>query len=308
MRNDGEQSLLPAASDMPTKGVKMAGARADGRWPTGVIVTSPPSAIGDRQSYNLYSDNMFPYKDENPTYLKPVITVGLVVLNLLAWFLVQGAGSEQALAESICELGLIPGDLLRRLPAGYELPIGQGMACVMTGTLAWHTPFTSMFLHGGWFHLLGNMWFLWVFGNNVEDAMGHARFVVFYLLCGLLAAAAQVASAPSSPVPMVGASGAISGVMGAYLVLYPRVRVHTIIFLGIFITRATLPAWMMLVYWAFLQILGSLPAIAGAEAGGGVAFMAHLGGFAAGVVLIRLFAKPEFVERHRRPAVVGSWS
>jgi membrane associated rhomboid family serine protease len=250
---------------------------------------------------------MFPYRDENPTYLKPVVTLGLVALNLIAWFMVQGAGSEQVLARSICELGLIPGELLGRLPEGYELPLGEGMACVMTGTPAWHTPLTSMFLHGGWFHLLGNMWFLWVFGNNVEDAMGHVRFAVFYLLCGLLAAAAQVASGPSSPVPMVGASGAISGVMGAYLVLYPRVRVHTLIFLGIIFFRVTLPAWMMLVYWAFLQMLGSLPAVAGAETGGGVAFMAHLGGFAAGVVLIRLFAKPEFVERHRRPAIVGTW-
>jgi membrane associated rhomboid family serine protease len=250
---------------------------------------------------------MFPYKDENPTSIRPVITVSVVVINVLAWLLLQGAGNAGALAESICELGLIPGDLLGRLPDGYELPIGQGMACVMSGSPALHTPFTSMFLHGSWFHLLGNMWFLWVFGNNIEDAMGHLRFVVFYLLCGLLAAAAQVASAPSSPVPMVGASGAISGVMGAYLVLYPRVRVHTIIFLGIFITRVTLPAWLMLVYWAFLQMLGSLPAVAGADSGGGVAFMAHLGGFVAGVVLIRLFAKSEFVDRHRRPVVVGTF-
>jgi membrane associated rhomboid family serine protease len=246
---------------------------------------------------------MFPYRDENPTYLTPVVTVGFVVVNLLAWVLVQGAGSEQALAESVCELGLIPGELLGRLPEGYELPIGRDMACVMTGTPAWHTAVTSMFLHGGWFHLLGNMWFLWVFGNNIEDAMGHARFVVFYLVCGLLAAAAQVASGPSSPVPMVGASGAISGVMGAYLVLYPRVRVHTIIFLGIFLTRVTLPAWVMLLYWAFFQVLGSLPAIASRQTGGGVAFMAHLGGFVAGVVLIKLFAKPAYVARHRRPAV-----
>jgi membrane associated rhomboid family serine protease len=246
---------------------------------------------------------MFPYRDENPTYLTPVVTVGFVVVNLLAWVLVQGAGSEQALAESVCELGLIPGELLGRLPEGYELPIGRDMACVMTGTPAWHTAVTSMFLHGGWFHLLGNMWFLWVFGNNIEDAMGHARFVVFYLVCGLLAAAAQVASGPSSPVPMVGASGAISGVMGAYLVLYPRVLVHTIIFLGIFLTRVTLPAWVMLLYWAFFQVLGSLPAIASRQTGGGVAFMAHLGGFVAGVVLIKLFAKPAYVARHRRPAV-----
>jgi membrane associated rhomboid family serine protease len=160
-----------------------------------------------------------------------------------------------------------------------------------------------MFLHGGWFHLIGNMWFLWVFGNNIEDAMGHGRFVGFYLLCGLLAAAAQVATGPSSPVPMVGASGAISGVMGAYLVLYPRVRVHTLIFLGFFLTRVPLPAWIMLLYWAFLQLVGSVPAIAGGQTGGGVAFMAHLGGFVAGAALIKLFAKPEFVRRHRRPVM-----
>jgi membrane associated rhomboid family serine protease len=251
---------------------------------------------------------MFPYKDENPTYLKPVITLGIVGLNVLVWMLVQGAGAERQLAQSVCELGLIPGELLGRLPEGYELPIGQGVACVMSGGAAWHTVLTSMFLHGGWFHLIGNMWFLWVFGNNIEDAMGHGRFVGFYLVCGLLAAAAQVAVSPSSPVPMVGASGAISGVMGAYLVLYPRVRVHSLVFLGFFLTRVTLPAWVMLIFWAVLQLLGSVPALTGAGAGGGVAFMAHLGGFVAGVSLIKLFAKPEFVNRHRRPvAVGGSW-
>ena len=244
---------------------------------------------------------MFPYKDENPTYLTPVVTVGIVLLNAAAWLVFQGAGTEPALTRSVCELGLIPGDLLGRVPEGYEFPVGQGMACVLGGTPAWHTTLTSMFMHGGWFHLVGNMWFLWVFGNNVEDAMGHARFVTFYLVCGLLAAAAQVAAGPSSPVPMVGASGAISGVMGAYLVLYPRVRVHTLIFLGFFLTRVTLPAWMMLLYWALLQFIGSLPAMAGAETGGGVAFAAHLGGFAAGAMLIRLFARGEFVTRHRRP-------
>jgi len=249
---------------------------------------------------------VFPYKDENPAYLKPVVTVGIVVVNLLVWFVVQGAGADRALTASVCELGLIPGELLGRLPAGYELPVGHGMACVMTGTPAWHTAVTSMFLHGGWFHLLGNMWFLWVFGNNIEDAMGHGRFIGFYLLCGLLAAAAQVAGDPSSPVPMVGASGAISGVMGAYLVLYPRVRVHTLVFLGIFLTRVTLPAWIMLVYWVFLQFVGSLPGLAGAQGGGGVAFMAHLGGFFAGVVLIKLFARPDHLHR-RRPVQQVTW-
>jgi membrane associated rhomboid family serine protease len=215
---------------------------------------------------------------------------------------IQGAGTEPALTRSVCELGLIPGDLLGRVPDGYEFPLGQGMACVLGGAPAWHTTLTSMFLHGGWFHLIGNMWFLWVFGNNIEDAMGHVRFVPFYLLCGLLAAAAQVAAGPSSPIPMVGASGAISGVMGAYLVLYPRVRVHTLIFLGFFLTRVTLPAWAMLLYWGLFQLVGSVPAMAGRAAGGGVAFVAHLGGFMAGVVLIKLFAQPEFVMRHRRSA------
>ena len=250
---------------------------------------------------------MFPYKDENPTYLAPVVTVGIVLLNAAAWLVFQGAGTEPALTRSVCELGLIPADLLGRVAKGYEFPLGQGMACVLGGAPAWHTTLTSMFLHGGWFHLIGNMWFLWVFGNNIEDAMGHGRFVPFYLLCGLLAAAAQVAAGPSSPIPMVGASGAISGVMGAYLVLYPRVRVHTLIFLGFFVTRVTLPAWVMLLYWGLLQFVGSVPAIAGAASGGGVAFVAHLGGFVAGAVLIKLFARPEFVARHRRPVVVGSW-
>jgi membrane associated rhomboid family serine protease len=247
---------------------------------------------------------MFPYKDENPTYLTPIVTLAVIAANVAVWLLVQGAGTMPALPESVCELGLIPGELLGRVPAGYQVPVGPGVACVVAEQPNWVTPVTSMFLHGGWFHLIGNMWFLWVFGNNIEDAMGHARFAVFYLVCGLLAAAAQVLAQPSSPIPMVGASGAISGIMGAYLVLYPRVRVHTLVFLGFFITRWTLPAYVMLLYWALIQMLGSLPSLAGTEAGGGVAFMAHLGGFAAGVLLIKLFARPDLVRRHRRPAVV----
>jgi membrane associated rhomboid family serine protease len=199
----------------------------------------------------------------------------------------------------------VPGELLGRVVPGTQIPVGEGLVCEVSASPNWITPLTSMFLHGSWFHLIGNMWFLWVFGNNIEDAMGHSRFVLFYLVCGLLAAAAQVLADPASPIPMVGASGAISGVMGAYLVLYPRVRVHTLVFLGFFITRWTLPAYLMLLYWALIQLLGSIPSLAGAQAGGGVAFMAHLGGFAAGVALIKLFAQPEFVRRHRRAAVVG---
>jgi membrane associated rhomboid family serine protease len=245
---------------------------------------------------------MFPYRDENPTFLTPFVTFAIIAANLAVWVLVQGAGAGIALPRSVCELGLIPGELLGRIPPGVEFPIAPGIACRTAGP-NWVTPLSSMFLHGGWLHLIGNMWFLWVFGNNIEDSMGHGRFVVFYLACGLVAAAAQILVSPGSAVPMVGASGAISGVMGAYLVLYPRVRVHTLVFLGFFITRWTLPAYVMLLYWALIQLLGSLPAMAEVQQGG-VAFMAHLGGFAAGVVLIKLFAKTEFVRRHRRPAVV----
>src|SRR4030095_15656603 len=140
-----------------------------------------------------------------------------------------------------------------------------------------------MFLHGSWMHLLGNMWFLWLFGNNIEDSMTRPRFVAFYLLCGLGAALAQVVADPNSEVPMVGASGAISGVMGAYLVLFPRVRVFTMVPLGFFITSMALPAWVMLIYWMVLQLIGGFSSALKPESGG-VAFWAHVGGFVAGVV------------------------
>jgi membrane associated rhomboid family serine protease len=154
-----------------------------------------------------------------------------------------------------------------------------------------------MFMHGGWFHIIGNMWFLWVFGDNVEDVMGPVRFVVFYLLCGLGAAAAQVFTDLSSTLPMVGASGAIGGVMGAYALLFPRARVKTLIFLGFFITTISVPAVFMLGYWFLLQVLGGLPALGSAK--GGVAFWAHIGGFVAGVVLIGLFARADYLAAYQ---------
>jgi membrane associated rhomboid family serine protease len=156
-------------------------------------------------------------------------------------------------------------------------------------------------------HLIGNMWFLWLFGNNIEDSMTRPRFVAFYLLSGLAAALLQVVFDPGSVIPMVGASGAISGVMGAYLVLYPRIRVFTFVPLGFFMTSVALPAWVMLIYWAFLQLVGGFTSIGGKE--GGVAFWAHIGGFVAGVVLVKLFARPQDVREHRshhwRPERVG---
>jgi membrane associated rhomboid family serine protease len=239
---------------------------------------------------------MFPYRDDNPTLATPVITFLLIGLNAAAWILIQGMGSEPLLSRSVCELGLIPGEYLGRVAAGTTLPMSPTTTCVL-GESQWFTPLSSMFLHGGWFHLIGNMWFLWVFGNNVEDSMGHVRYLVFYLLSGLAAAAAQTVLNPASAIPMVGASGAISGVMGAYVVLYPRVRVHMLVVLGFFITRVAVPAFLMLGYWFLLQILGGLPSLG--EERGGVAFFAHAGGFLAGALLILVFRDPELVARHR---------
>src|SRR5690606_12157860 len=188
----------------------------------------------------------------------------LIVANVLAWVLVQGMGSEAGMVESVCRLGLIPGELLGRVAPGTEVRLGPHSTCVLGQTDTWYTVLTSMFLHGGWMHLIGNMWFLWVFGNNVEDSMGRVRYLAFYLLCGVAAAMAQVALDPASVVPMVGASGAISGVMGAYVLLYPRVRVHLLLFLFFYVTTFTLPAWMMLGYWFVVQLLSGTATL-GAE-------------------------------------------
>ena len=157
-----------------------------------------------------------------------------------------------------------------------------------------------MFLHGSWMHLLGNMWFLWIFGNNIEDSTGKFRFLLFYLICGAAAALAQGFASPRSPVPMVGASGAISGIMGGYILLYPRVRVHMLIFLGVFITRVVVPAYFMLGYWFLLQIFGGM---IGYQEEGGVAFIAHAGGFVAGMLLIFLFRNRELVASRQSPIV-----
>jgi rhomboid family protein len=238
---------------------------------------------------------MFPYRDDNPTLATPVVTLLLIAANVVFWVAVQGMGAEPTLSRSVCELGLIPGEFLGRLPDGFSIPMSRSTVCVVTGERSWFTPLTSMFMHGGWFHLIGNMWFLWVFGNNVEDSMGHLRYLGFYLLCGVAAAATQTLVNPSSAIPMVGASGAISGVMGAYIVLYPRVRVHMIVFLAIFITRIVVPAYLMLGYWFLLQLIGG--GLASGE--GGVAFWAHAGGFVAGALLIHVFRDPELVAKHR---------
>ncbi|MBV8808378.1 MAG: rhomboid family intramembrane serine protease [Acidobacteriaceae bacterium] len=150
---------------------------------------------------------------------------------------------------------------------------------------------TSMFLHGGWLHLIGNMWFLWVFGSHIEDAMGPGRFLIFYLISGVASAAVQTIVYIGSPVPTIGASGAIAGVMGAFLILYPRVRVVTLIFIVVFVTTIDIPAAFMLLYWFFLQVLSGLGSLASISQAQGIAWFAHVGGFVAGILLIRLFAR-----------------
>ena len=243
---------------------------------------------------------MFPIRDDNPNVLTPLVTYALIAANAAAWLLLQGLGSEPALSRSVCTLGLIPGELLGTVAAGTELPLGPSSSCIISASPSWATAISSMFMHGGWLHLLGNMWFLWVFGDNVEDSMGHLRFAVFYLSCGLAAAGLQVATNPASAVPMVGASGAIGGVMGAYIVLYPRVHVQVLVILGFYITTVAVPAIFMLGYWLLLQLLGGFSSFG--ATGGGVAFWAHVGGFAAGAVLVFPFRDSRLVAQQRRAA------
>jgi membrane associated rhomboid family serine protease len=242
---------------------------------------------------------MIPLRDDNPTLLTPFITIALIVVNVVIWMYVQGAGmSEELLAGSICRYGSIPGELTGHMGSHDGVQLAEGLPPCMFGGLTWLTLLTSMFMHGGWLHLIGNMWFLWLFGNNIEDSCGHLRFLVFYLLTGLAGSAAHVLTASNSLIPTVGASGAISGVMGAYLVLYPRVKIQTLFILFIFVRIFPVPAWLILGEWLLIQVLSGWqsPAAGGAAASGGVAFLAHIGGFLAGLVLVNLFVNRTLVE------------
>ena len=260
---------------------------------------------------------MIPISDENPVLHAPVMTYVLLALIFGAWVIVQGAGLDPAqLAASVCNLGLVPAELTGGRPVGYALPMGEGLACVVDAEPVNRlTPVTSMFLHGSWGHILGNVLFFWVFGNNIEDSMGALRFLVFYLLCGLAAVAAHVFVQPGSPVPTVGASGAISGVLGAYLVLYPRVRVNMLFWFLFFIRVIPLPAWLVLIWWFGVQVITGLPELSPlrSDVSGGVAVWAHVGGFVAGVVLVKVFESKRRVEARlaaaRRPALeLGRWA
>jgi membrane associated rhomboid family serine protease len=242
---------------------------------------------------------MIPISDENPTLHTPIMTWLLLGAMFAVWLTVQGGGFDpQTLAKSVCNLGMVPGELTHRAPLGEWVPIGPQLACVVDREpINVLTPITSMFLHGSWGHILGNAMFFWVFGNNIEDSMGPFRFLAFYLLCGLIAAGTHVLMDPSSPVPTVGASGAISGILGAYLVLYPRVKVNMLFIFIIFFKVFAIPAWVVLLWWFGLQVITSLPTLSSVpEVEGGVAVWAHIGGFVAGVVLVKLFESRRLVE------------
>jgi membrane associated rhomboid family serine protease len=220
---------------------------------------------------------VIPLKDDNPSELKPVVAVALIVA-CVSVFLWQSGLDGPAIEHAFLALGAIPAVLsgdLRLEPQFVWVP-------------AWATVLTSMFLHGGWLHLGGNMLYLWIFGDNVEDAFGHFRFAAFYAVCGAAAVAAQVMPAPHSQVPMVGASGAISGVLGAYLLLYPRARILVAIPLGLYLDVRRLPAIVVLALWFVMQLVSSL--LGGGHEG--IAFRAHVGGFVAGLALAPWLRRP----------------
>jgi membrane associated rhomboid family serine protease len=242
---------------------------------------------------------VIPLKDNIPTDRFPIVTVALIVANVLVYFLFQKGGFGGPPDKNVVDYGAIPYELTHAgkhcaLSAGHLLCEGQrgvgGDAPSQPATIL--TVFSAMFMHGGLLHLGGNMLFLWIFGNNVEDAMGRVRYFAFYILGGLAALALQVAVAPDAMVPTIGASGAIAAVLGGYILLYPRARVVTVIFIVIFFTILELPAILVLGLWFGLQVLAgahdlSQPIGGG---GGGVAYFAHIGGFAFGLALIKLFA------------------
>jgi len=244
---------------------------------------------------------MFPLSDDNPTLHTPIMTWLILGAMFAVWLVVQGGGmpgSDFQLVKSLCNYGLVPAELTHGLPVGYSVPIAPGLACsIDQERINLVTPFISMFLHGGWMHLLGNALFFWVFGNNIEDSMGPLRFLVFYVLCGLAAAGTHILIQPNSPVPTVGASGAISGVLGAYLILYPKVRVNMLFIFIIFFKVIPVPAWLVLLYWFGVQLFTAYLSPVRHDVSGGVAVWAHIGGFVAGVLLVKLFENPRLVAK-----------
>lgn len=215
---------------------------------------------------------MIPYKDDNPTYRLPYVTIGIIISNILIFLLeiISPPGMEK----TVYAYGAVPQYILT-----FEKfqPIHPAL-----------TVFTAMFMHGGVFHLGGNMLYLWIFGNNIEDKLGHLRFIIFYIFCGITAAYSHALIDPHSLTPMIGASGAISGILGAYLLLFPRTGVYTLIFLGFFVQVVKIPALIVIGFWAIVQFINGLVST-GFVKQGGVAWFAHIGGFLTGLLTIKLW-------------------
>lgn len=214
---------------------------------------------------------MIPIRDQNPTRHTPIVNYTLIAANVIVFLFFQMAGSRQEAL--VYQFALIPANITTSLTAGNILDI-----------------FTSMFMHGGWAHIIGNMLYLWIFGDNVEDRMGSFPYLVFYLLSGVAASLAHILTNPGSQIPTVGASGAIAGVLGAYLVMYPRSRIVTFVPLGFFMRLTLVPASIVLGFWLILQLFQGFLTLGGPDVGG-VAFWAHVGGFVFGLLIALLFCK-----------------
>jgi len=249
----------------------------------------------------------FPLRDHNPTSRTPVVTIALIAINVVVFLIEVAQGPEMPrflarwgatpfeLTRGVDLVGFLPGTRLEHVPGPHPLQI---------------TALTSMFMHGGWGHLIFNMWYLWIFGNNVEDVLGRWRFLGFYLAVGLVGLLAHVLVAPSSVVPTVGASAAISGMLGAYLLLFPRARVLSVVFLFFLIQFVEVPAILLITVWMLLQIFGGLAGLGTGGAAGGVAYWAHIGGFVAGYLGIRYvfgrdLARLRALQRHEIDSLRG---
>lgn len=235
---------------------------------------------------------MFPIRDDQPRFSTPFINYFIIALNLAVFMFIElpmQAQGPRAMNMLIEQFGLIPHDLTRAIAGVPQYPLAANILTILT----------SMFLHGGWFHVLGNLWFLYIFGDNIEDHLGHFSYLIFYLVCGIAAALTDIALSPTSNVPTIGASGAIAGIMGAYVLLYPRARVQTLVVLIVFFTFWWLPAWVFLGYWFLIQFVATTVMASSAHhQTGGVAFAAHVGGFVAGLIFIKLFPRRRVAQRY----------
>jgi membrane associated rhomboid family serine protease len=223
---------------------------------------------------------MIPLRDDNPAHTTPIVTVSFIVLCTLV-YIYQASLPPQPGELFVYRFGAIPATIFGHAALPPEVHGAAPLVALIT----------SMFMHGSWMHLIGNMLYLWIFGDNVEDAMGHVRFVFFYVVCGIIAVFSHAITDPSSTVPMVGASGAISGVLGAYLLLYPHAQVLVVVPLGIYTRMMYVPAGIVLGLWFVMQMLSGGMSLG--QSGGGIAFFAHVGGFLAGMTLVGLFKRPD---------------